>query len=212
MVLYEYLIEIIDIRLLDFLIFIFLLTFVYLFMIVFKIPFFIDPFGEKSTLLVNNPDAKNYSKKWRLEKIEEVIQTKDSKELLAVVGEFGKGMRDTVKDALEADFSVEVISGNILFTDSKEEIKRLIEKKSNFDLYMCKKRPIHHFAIIGHNNLFLEVPHSHAQKDKQSIGINNAYNNEFSEKLNYFNQLKKQCIKVDIENFDEIINGKLCWV
>jgi len=204
MVLYEYFIEIIDIRLLNLLIFFSILIFVFLSFKILKIPYFIDPYGEKSEPLINDPTAKNYSKKWRSDKIQEIIQKEGLKELISIVGEFGKGMRDTVEEALEKGFSVVVISGNILFCDSKTEVKRVIEKYSNLELYMHKVRPIYHFSILGRKHLFLEAPHPPKQKDKISMGINNAYDKDVYEKLNYFNQLKQTCTRVNIENFDEI--------
>ena len=210
MVLYEYLIEIIDIRLLDLLIFLSILIFVFLSFKILKIPYFIDPYGEKSESLINDPKAKNYSKKWRSNKIHEIIQKKDLKELISIVGEFGKGMRDTVEEALKEGFSVVVITGNILFCDSKSEVKRLINKYPNLNLYMHKERPIYHFSILGRKHLFLEIPHSAKQKDKISIGINNAYDKSIYEKLNYLNQVKQKCIQVNVENFDEIA-AEVCY-
>ena len=75
---------------------------------------------------------------------------------------------------------------------------------------MRKERPIYHFSILGRKHLFLEIPHSPEQKDKKSIGINNAYNKSIYEKLNYLNQFKQKCIQVNVENFDEIA-AEVCY-
>lgn len=139
-----------------------------------RILFSLDPFGKKSVWLVHNEKI-NKAKDWRLRRIDEV-ERKGEKVLLVKAGEFGAGMLDTVKYALNKGFIVTVVSGNKTHRKSRDEVSNLFDKfPERFKYYVLDHRPLDHFAIIGKSDLFIEVPHEWDAKIKDSLGIENAY-------------------------------------
>lgn len=134
-----------------------------------------DPYSSESTLLDNSNDE---PREWRMKKLQEVAQkpNTDEKIINGVVGEFGEGMYLCVKKALELGFKVNIISGDSVYPERKEDLSKLIDEyPKSFNYFIINKyRPRHHFIFIGRDNIFIEVPHEVNQKNKDSIGLNGA--------------------------------------
>ncbi len=163
-----------------------------------EVPLYLDPFGKKSVLLTHDAE-KNEAKKWRLQKIDEA-EKQGEKVFLAKAGEFGEGMVETVEYALQRGFSVSVVSGNMTLCDSRTRIIDLLQKFPNkFEYYVLNIRPADHFAIIGKDNLFIEVPHDYNAKIKNSIGINKAHNDIINKFIIKFDKTKQFSKKADVD-------------
>jgi hypothetical protein len=171
-----------------------------------------DPFG-KETVGLTRDERVSGAKAWRKKKIDEA-ERKGIKELLVKAGEFGHGMRETVKYALDKGFSVKVVSGGTYCDSRNEIINFLKEYPKSFKYYVVDGRPDDHFAIIGRSNLFIEVPHAWDAKIKRSLGITDAHYHI----LNRFNETFENTIKmaknIDTAKQDDInyLNGLPCLI
>ncbi len=166
------------------------------------IPIYFHPLGKESIRLIHDESIKppmNEAKDWRFKKIDEA-ERKGQKVLLAKVGEFGIGMLDTVKYALNKGFSVTVV-GNKTYCNSRDEVINLLNDdgfSGRFKFYVLEHRPKDHFAIIG-SNLFIEDPHEWNAEIKNSMGITNAHKYILNEFYRKFEDAIKMAKKTDIE-------------
>lgn len=173
----------------------------------FGIPRYKYRFGKKSLSLTTNKIINvNTAKKWRRDMIDKIVDRKGEKELFVKTGEFGAGMIETVKYALERGFKVTAVSGNKTFCESKDKIIKLLEKfPEEFKYYVLGYRPEDHFAIIGKNNLFIEIPHEWDGKINDSLGIEDAYDDILNRfKIKYENTIKTEIKKIDPKIVDDI--------
>ncbi len=176
------------------------------------IPLYLHPLGKESLRLRHDDSIIppiNEAKDWRFRMIDEA-ERKGQKVLLAKVGEFGIGMLDTVKYALDKGFRVTVV-GNKTYCNSKEEVINLMKDeklKGRFKYYVLDYRPRDHFAIIGQSNLFIEDPHDWDAKIKNSLGIANAHKHI----ANKFNKKFENAIKKAKEADIDCINAMPCYL
>jgi hypothetical protein len=205
-----------------------LVVFVYLISRVSRLPFYIDPYGEKSVRLTNRLSPISWlashiltflssgkykllpSYLWREEKIEDAaISEEEPLEAKFVTGETGKGMRESIWLALKRGFRVILLTG-IPYCDAIDDIKKFLEYPK-FELYLdVTHRPEKHFTIITNKHIFLEVPHLPFQEKKYSLGINNAKPelvNLYTEK---FDKMKEKMQKTSLQEFEEIVSKSIC--
>ena len=189
-----------------------------------KMPYYIDPYGEQSIRLTNR-HSKIYwlashivsfltlgkykcttSTLWRAKKIIEEADRGicEPLEIKFTAGEAGKGMRESIRLALEKGFKVILLTGSP-YCDAVDEIKEFI-KNSKFELYInVEHRPERHFAIIANKHIFLEVPHTPYQEKKFSLGINNAKTVIVDSYTEKFNKVKDEMQKItSVKEFEEI--------
>lgn len=172
-----------------------------------------DSFGEKTVRLISN-ERKSRAKEWRKRKIDE-SERKGIKELLVKAGEFGAGLVETVKYALDKGFSVTVVAGNKTYCESRDEcISFLNDFPTSFKYYVLNDRPSDHFAIIGQTHLFIEVPHAWNAKNKDSIGITNAHYHILEGMKKKFENTIKMAKNIDISKEDDInyLNAMTCFL
>ena len=210
----------------EFFIVILLVIFVYLISRFINMPFYFDPFGEKSVRLTKrlNPFSRLSShilslltfgkfklltsQDWRIVKINEVAEREIGEflELKIVTGGFRYGLRKTVRLALIKGYKVVLLSG-LPYCDTVADMKEFLNYPK-FELYIGKKRrPKKHFAIIGETNIFLEAPHLPYNQEKEySLGIRNAKPEIVKLYTERFNKMKEGMQKItSIEEIEEMM-------
>jgi hypothetical protein len=195
-------------------------------------PLYNDPSGEKSVRLTNRLSPTSWlashilsflslgkykimtSNAWRAKKIvREALKAKeagisDSLEAIFKTGETGRGMRKSIRLALENNFKVSLFTGPP-YCDAIDEIKEFLKNdRYKFELYVdMKGRPEKHFVIIANKHAFLEVPHEPFQVKRYSVGINNAKHELIDSYTREIDKMKEELQKVTtVEEFNGIID------